>query len=189
MLTDAQCRMLNAECRMPKRSFPTGQEAGDLTVAWSVVSKRGWKSRTTLWRAKGELIEAGFVYVTRKGQMPSICELLALTWFLLDVSKKFDHDALAAFKAKAYRVNTPLPTIKTKRDWTQPSGGRKFPEKRRPLSTSGAWQREARHRKLDHDVMIGKTLSQPAPHFALFGVGQYACAERPLLGSGIGLLG
>lgn len=30
-------------CPMPKRSFPTGQEAGDLTVAWSVVSKLGWK--------------------------------------------------------------------------------------------------------------------------------------------------
>lgn len=115
-----------------------GDNNGDLTVAWSVVSKRGWKSRTTLWRAKSELIEAGFIYVTRKGRMPSTCELLALTWFPLDVSKKFDHEALAAFKAKAYRVNTPLPvpTIKTRLDWTQPNGGREAQEKRGPLSTS-----------------------------------------------------
>ena len=115
-----------------------GDNNGDLTVAWSVVSKRGWKSRTTLWRAKSELIEAGFVYVTRKGRMPSTCELLALTWFPLDVSKKFDHEALAAFRAKAYRANTPLPMppIKIKADWTQPNGGRAPPEKRSPLSTS-----------------------------------------------------
>jgi hypothetical protein len=115
-----------------------GDNNGDLTVAWSVVSKRGWKSRTTLWRAKSELIEAGFVHVTRKGRMPSTCELLALTWFSLDVSKKFDHEAFATFKAKAYRVNTPLPTptIKTRLDWTLPNGGRKAQEKRSPLSTS-----------------------------------------------------
>lgn len=86
-----------------------GDNNGNLTVAWSVVSKRGWRSRTTLWRCKAELIEAGFVYVTRKGHMPSTCELLALTWFPLDVSPKFDFDALHCFKAKAYRDNTPLP--------------------------------------------------------------------------------
>jgi hypothetical protein len=115
-----------------------GDNNGDLTVAWSVVSKRGWRSRTTLWRAKSELIGAGFVYVTRKGRMPSTCELMALTWFPLDVSKKFDHEALAAFTAKAYRANTPLPMppVKIMRDWTQPNGGRAPLENRSPLSTS-----------------------------------------------------
>ena len=116
-----------------------GNNNGDLTVAWSVVSKRGWRSRTTLWRAKKELIDAGFVYVTRKGRMPSTCELLALTWFPLDVSNKFDCDALEGFRAKAYRDKTPLPmpTIKEKPDWTQPNGGRPVKEKQSPLSTSG----------------------------------------------------
>ena len=115
-----------------------GDNNGDLTVAWSVVSKRGWRSRTTLWRAKSELIEAGFVHVTRKGHMPSTCELLALTWFPLDVSPKFDTDALAGFKAKAYRDKAPLPMpdIKIKRDWTLPNGGRPAIEKRNPLSTA-----------------------------------------------------
>ncbi len=100
-----------------------GDNNGDLTVAWSLMHKRGWRSRSTLWRCKAELIEAGFIYVTRKGHMPSTCELLALTWFALDVSKKFDHEALACFNAKAYRANTPLPmpAIKPKRDWTQPN--------------------------------------------------------------------
>lgn len=103
-----------------------GDNNGNLTVAWSVVSKRGWKSRTTLWRCKSELIDAGFVYVTRKGHMPSTCELLALTWFPLDVSPKFDPEALHCFRAKAYRYNSPLsmPTAKPKRDWTLPNGGR-----------------------------------------------------------------
>ncbi len=106
-----------------------GDNNGNLTVAWSVVSKRGWKSRTTLWRCKSELIEAGFVYVTRIGGFPSTCELLALTWFPLDVSPKFDYGALAGFTAKAYRANTPPPIlpVKQKPDWTQPNGGRAVP--------------------------------------------------------------
>ena len=103
-----------------------GDNNGNLTVAWSVVNKRGWRSRTTLWRCKDELIKAEFVYVTRKGHMPRTCELLALTWFPLDASPKFDHEALACFEPKAYRAKTPLPmpAIKPKADWTQPNGGR-----------------------------------------------------------------
>lgn len=110
-----------------------GDNNGNLTVAWSVVSKRGWRSRTTLWRCKAELIEAGFVYVTRKGHMPSTCELLALTWFPLDVSPKFDPEALHCFKPRAYLENTPppVPMPKPKRDWTLPNGGRQADEKTR----------------------------------------------------------
>jgi hypothetical protein len=115
-----------------------GNNNGNLTVAWSVVSQRGWRSRSTLWRCKAELIKAGFVYVTRKGHMPRTCELLALTWFALDVSPKFDPEALACFKAKAYRVNAPLPipAIKVKPDWSLPNGGRPAAAKRNPLSTA-----------------------------------------------------
>ena len=103
-----------------------GDNNGDLTVAWSVLSKRGWRSKTTLWRCKIELINAGFIYVTRKGHMPSTCELLALTWFSLDVSRKFDPEALACYTPKAYKTNTPLPIVPPKRksDWTLPNGGR-----------------------------------------------------------------
>jgi len=115
-----------------------GDNNGDMTVAWSVVSKRGWNSRTTLWRAKRKLIEAGFIYVTRKGRMPRTCELLALTWFPLDVSKKFDYGALGGFKPKAYQGSTtlPMPKVKMKTDWTLPNGGRTPEEKCSPLSTS-----------------------------------------------------
>ena len=103
-----------------------GNNNGDLTAAWATVSKRGWKSRTTLWRCKRELVDAGFVYVTRQGRMPNTCELVALTWFPLDVSKKFDAGALTRFKPRAYVSAGPLvmPTIKPKPDWTLPNGGR-----------------------------------------------------------------
>lgn len=112
-----------------------GDNNGNLTVAWSIVSKRGWRSRTTLWRCKVELIKAGFVYVTRKGGFPSTCELLALTWFPLDASSKFDHEALACFESKAYRANKllPMPPIKLKPDWTLPNGGRDTPKKTQDL--------------------------------------------------------
>lgn len=110
-----------------------GDNNGNLTVAWAVVSKRGWRSKTTLWRCKAELIKAGFVYVTRKGHMPSTCELLALTWFPLNVSPKFDPEALHGFQPRAYLANCPLPAIpiKEKPDWTLPNGGRKVAEKTR----------------------------------------------------------
>jgi hypothetical protein len=89
-----------------------GNNNGNLTVAWSVVKNRGWKSRTTLWRCKAELIEAGFVYVTRKGHMPSTCELLALTWFALDVSPKFDPEALAVMASDGGNIqSTTTPPI------------------------------------------------------------------------------
>lgn len=85
-----------------------GDNNGDLTAAWSILSKRGWRSKTTLWRSKGELIAAGFVYVTRKGRLPNTCELLALTWFPLDKSPKTDQEAFYGFERKAYLKNTPL---------------------------------------------------------------------------------
>lgn len=112
-----------------------GDNNGNLSVAWSIVSKRGWRSKTTLWRCKAELIEAGFVHVTRRGRMPNMCELLALTWFPLDVSPKFDQEALHTFKAKAYMETTPLtmPTIAPKLDWTLPNGGRASMEKTQAL--------------------------------------------------------
>ena len=112
-----------------------GDNNGNLTVAWSIVSKRGWRSRTTLWRCKHELIQAGFVFVTRVGHFPSTCELLALTWFPLDVSPKFDPEAIHCFKAKAYLVNTPVPmrATKFKPDWTQPNSGRDVASKTQSL--------------------------------------------------------
>ena len=56
----------------------------------------------------------------------------------LDVSPKFNPEALANFKPKAYRASTllPRPAIKTKTDWTLPNGGRAVLAKHNPLSTA-----------------------------------------------------
>ena len=43
-------------CKLLLAGQYRGNNNGDLTVAWSLVSKRGWVSRTTLWRCKAELI-------------------------------------------------------------------------------------------------------------------------------------
>lgn len=83
-----------------------GDNNGDLTAAWGIMKDRGWSSKATLQAAKTELINAGFVYVTRKGAFPKTTELLALTWFALDVNPdKFDAGALAGFESRSYLTN------------------------------------------------------------------------------------
>jgi hypothetical protein len=56
-----------------------GDNNGDLSLAWKVMKPRGWRSEATLHKAKRELLEAGFLYETRKGQRPNLCSLFALT--------------------------------------------------------------------------------------------------------------
>jgi hypothetical protein len=52
---------------------------GDLCNAYNVLKKRGWKSETTVRRATKELIDAGFVVLSRQGGR-NMCNLYALTW-------------------------------------------------------------------------------------------------------------
>jgi len=60
-----------------------GANNGDLTVAWSILKERGWKSKDTLYRALDELIAAGWVIRTRQGgrHIPS---LYAVSWQAID---------------------------------------------------------------------------------------------------------
>ena len=90
-----------------------GDNNGDLTLAFSVISQNGGVcSKSTLIRCKRELIDAGLIYVTRKGHFPSTTELVALTWFPLDVNPKFDPEALSGFTPKAYLNRQQAPPIK-----------------------------------------------------------------------------
>ena len=41
---------------------------GDLTVAWHVLRNRGWNSRTTIDRARDELLKADLILCTREGR-------------------------------------------------------------------------------------------------------------------------
>lgn len=56
---------------------------GDLTAAWSIMKKRGWRSRTTLSKALNELLEWKLVVCTRQGVFTNPggrCALYALAW-------------------------------------------------------------------------------------------------------------
>lgn len=68
-----------------------GKNNGDFAAAWSVMSRRGWRSRDTLRRALEELIEKGWIIKTRQGGK-RICCLYGVTWKGIDdCGGKLDH--------------------------------------------------------------------------------------------------
>jgi hypothetical protein len=60
-----------------------GGNNGDLAAAWTMMVKRGWKSRDTLGRALAELLHFGMIEKTRQGGL-NRCSLYALTWQPID---------------------------------------------------------------------------------------------------------
>ena len=60
-----------------------GGNNGDLGMAWTVMRKRGWRSRDTLDRACKELVDNGFISQTRQGGRNQ-CNLYAVTWLAID---------------------------------------------------------------------------------------------------------
>lgn len=103
-----------------------GSNNGDLSIPWSRMKQCGWNSRTTLWRARDALVEAGLIHITRRGRRPSVCQLLALTWLPLNITKKFDVEAVANFDFKGYRKGevVHMPPIRQRPDWSKPNGGK-----------------------------------------------------------------
>ena len=64
-----------------------GRNNGNLTAAWTVMSKRGWKSKTTLAKALKELLINEFALLTRTGiglNPGKRCALYAVTWQPID---------------------------------------------------------------------------------------------------------
>ncbi|MFV0478276.1 MAG: hypothetical protein ACK5ME_10625 [Parahaliea sp.] len=60
-----------------------GRNNGDLTVAYSILKKRGWSSKDTITNAKDRLLEAGLIICTREGRFTNPggeCALYALAW-------------------------------------------------------------------------------------------------------------
>lgn len=60
-----------------------GQNNGDLTIAWRVISRRGWKCKRRLYRAIHALLDGEFVIVTRQGGR-RIPTLYGLTYLPID---------------------------------------------------------------------------------------------------------
>ena len=63
-----------------------GFNNGDLSAVWSNFKEQGWHSKGTLSRAIKELIDKGFIELTRQGGKNRCC-LYAVTWELIDECK------------------------------------------------------------------------------------------------------
>jgi hypothetical protein len=63
-----------------------GHNNGDFSIAWKLMSVRGWKSKQTLYAARKELIGKGFLMLTRQGGRHQ-CSLYAVTWQSIDECK------------------------------------------------------------------------------------------------------
>tara|TARA_R110002072_G_scaffold165194_3_gene318366 strand:+ start:1269 stop:1736 length:468 start_codon:yes stop_codon:yes gene_type:complete len=71
----------------------TGYNNGNLTACWTFMRERGWKSSSTLHKALRELIDAGFVVITRQGmKVRAYPTLLAITWSGVDEVPKIRYD-------------------------------------------------------------------------------------------------
>lgn len=89
-----------------------GSNNGDFCATYSLMQKRGWKSKGTLNRAIKELIEAGFIEVSRQGGR-HLCSLYALTFYAVDECKgKLDISPTSKPKS-LWRKSEPLPDIAT----------------------------------------------------------------------------
>ena len=60
-----------------------GRNNGDLCAPLSIMRKKGWSSNEQLFRARNELVERGFLRVSRQGGRNQ-CTLYALTWQPID---------------------------------------------------------------------------------------------------------
>ena len=60
-----------------------GTNNGDLCAPLSIMRERGWSSNDQLFRARKEVVDRGFVRVSRQGGRNQ-CTLYALTWQPID---------------------------------------------------------------------------------------------------------
>lgn len=81
---------------------------GRLLASRAYLAGRGWKSADVIQRAKDELLAAGFIFETVKGQRPNKASWYAVTWRILDPHQGYDHGVAATFERGAYRRTTPL---------------------------------------------------------------------------------
>ena len=84
---------------------------GDLTTAFKVLRKVGWKSDKTIRKASQELERAKLITKTRQGQLPNLCNLYAVTWLPLNENDKLDITA-RGHHLNAYKLLERVPPIK-----------------------------------------------------------------------------
>lgn len=60
-----------------------GDNNGNMCAAWTLMEKRGWRSRDTLSKARRELLEGDWITITRQGGRHQ-ATLYALTFYAID---------------------------------------------------------------------------------------------------------
>lgn len=90
---------------------------GRMLLSGAYLSKRGWSSVDVVTRAKRELLAAGFIHETVKGQRPNKASWYAVTWRTLDKLAGYDTGAALTFERGAYQKPVPL-----KKSLTPPHG-------------------------------------------------------------------
>ncbi|MBV6847564.1 hypothetical protein KWH29_19785 [Xanthomonas campestris pv. paulliniae] len=73
------------------RQYRPGKN-GDLSIPWSLLRTRGWRSQGTVQDAKRELLESGWIVETRKGGK-HLCSLFAISYYAIDESEKHGETA------------------------------------------------------------------------------------------------
>lgn len=81
---------------------------GRLLASSAYLAKRGWNSVDVITRAKRELLEAGFIFETVKGQRPNKASWYAVTWRALDKHRGYDSGTEGAFERGAYLKSAPV---------------------------------------------------------------------------------
>lgn len=122
---------------------------GKLLCSRAYLKPRGWGSNAVIARAKKELLEAGFIYETVKGQRPNKASWYALTWYMLDNHSNYDYGAKAGFVRGAYLKNQSLvPSAGAKGSCITPSSGTGSELVAPP---NGAMRRRFRHSSVPPD--------------------------------------
>ncbi|TSA15032.1 MAG: hypothetical protein D4R79_02020 [Comamonadaceae bacterium] len=75
---------------------------GRLLASFAYLSKRGWRSRDVIVRAKRELLESRFIFETVMGHRPNKASWYAVTWRALDKLPGYDAGAADCFQRGAY---------------------------------------------------------------------------------------
>ncbi len=85
----------------------TRDNNGWLQLSRAYMAGRCWNSTDMLTKAKRELLDAGFIFETVKGQRPNKAARYAVTWRALDRHPGYDVGSMEGFQRGAYRHGVP----------------------------------------------------------------------------------
>lgn len=86
----------------------SGKNNGRLCPSFEAMQRCGWRSETTLIKAKRALLECSFVVHARKGHRPHTSDWLAFTWWKLDWHESMDIGPRGFPYLNFVRLETPV---------------------------------------------------------------------------------